>query len=125
MGVSPVQYLVVPRVLATVLMLPCLCILFTVIGMFGAYAVAVPWLGVDPGVFYDRITTLVEPIDVMMGILKAAIFGFLVSLISCKQGFFASGGAKGVGMATTRAVVQSAVAILVANYIVTAWMTDV
>jgi phospholipid/cholesterol/gamma-HCH transport system permease protein len=124
MGVSPIQYLVVPRVLATMLMLPCLCILFTVVGMGGAYAVAVPWLGVDPGIFYERIKTLVEPIDVMMGIFKAGIFGFLVSLISCKQGFFASGGAKGVGMATTRAVVQSAVAILVANYLVTMWLTD-
>jgi phospholipid/cholesterol/gamma-HCH transport system permease protein len=124
MGVSPVQYLVAPRVLATTIMLPMLCMLFTMIGMLGAYLVAVPWLGVDPGIFYDRISVFVEPHDLFVGLLKASIFGFLIALISCKQGFFASGGAKGVGLATTRAVVQSAVAILVANYIVTMWMTD-
>jgi phospholipid/cholesterol/gamma-HCH transport system permease protein len=124
MGVSPVQYLIVPRVIATTIMLPLLCMLFTTIGMVGAYAIAVLWLGVDPGIFYDRIETFVEPRNVSVGLFKAAIFGFLIALISCKQGFFATGGAKGVGLATTRAVVYSAVSILVANYIVTMWMTD-
>ncbi len=124
MGVSPVQYLIVPRVLASVVMLPCLCILFTLVGMTGAYAIAVSWLNVDPGVFVDRVRALVEPKDIFMGLVKSTVFGFLIALISCKQGFFASGGAKGVGLATTRAVVQSAVAILVANYIVTMAMTD-
>jgi phospholipid/cholesterol/gamma-HCH transport system permease protein len=60
-----------------------------------------------------------------MGVVKSAVNGFLIALISCKQGFFASGGAKGVGIATTRAVVQSAVSILIANYIITSIMTDV
>jgi phospholipid/cholesterol/gamma-HCH transport system permease protein len=125
MGVSPVQYLVVPRVVASVLMLPCLCMLFTMVGMAGAYGVAVGWLDVDPGIFWDRVRTFVEPRDLWMGIVKSMTFGFLISIISCKQGFFASGGAKGVGIATTRAVVQSAIAILVANYIITSIMTDV
>lgn len=124
MGVSPVQYLVVPRVVAGVVVLPCLYILFTMIAMLGAYGVAVSWLGVDPGVFMDRARQLVEPRDLYMGIVKSTVFGFLISLISCKQGFFASGGAKGVGLATTRAVVQSAVAILIANYIITSLMTE-
>ncbi|MBK7396236.1 MAG: ABC transporter permease [Myxococcales bacterium] len=125
MGVSPVQYLVVPRVIAAVVMLPCLCVLFTLVGMTGAYAVAVSLLNVDPGVFLERVRTLVEPRDVMMGLVKSGVNGFLIAVISCKQGFYASGGAKGVGLATTRAVVQSAVAILIANYIITMWMTDV
>ena len=125
MGVSPVQYLVVPRVVASVLMLPCLCMLFTMVGMAGAYGVAVGWLDVDPGIFWDRVRTFVEPRDLWMGIVKSMTFGFLISIISCKQGFFATGGAKGVGIATTRAVVQSAIAILVANYMITSIMTDV
>ncbi|GAC1573398.1 MAG: ABC transporter permease [Polyangiales bacterium] len=124
MGVSPVQYLVVPRVVASVLMLPCLCRLFTMVGMVGAYGVAVGWLGVDPGIFMDRVKSLVEPRDLLMGIIKSGVNGFLIALISCNQGFFASGGAKGVGIATTKAVVQSAVAILIANYIITMMMTD-
>jgi phospholipid/cholesterol/gamma-HCH transport system permease protein len=124
MGVSPIQYLVVPRVIAGIVVLPCLCILFTLVAMLGAYGVAVSWLGVDPGIFMDRVRQLVEPRDLYMGIIKSAVNGFLIALISCKHGFFASGGAKGVGLATTRAVVQSAVAILIANYIITSIMTD-
>jgi phospholipid/cholesterol/gamma-HCH transport system permease protein len=62
--------------------------------------------------------------DFQMGMIKAATFGFLISAISCRQGFLASGGARGVGLATTRAVVQSAVAILIANYLITSWMTE-
>jgi phospholipid/cholesterol/gamma-HCH transport system permease protein len=125
MGVSPVQYLVVPRVLASVLAMPFLCTLFTLVGMVGAYAVAVVWLGVDHGIFWDRVMNLMQPRDFEMGLIKSAIFGFLISVISCQQGFFASGGAKGVGIATTRAVVQSSVSILIANYIVTTLLTDV
>ena len=125
MGVSPIQYLVVPRIVASVLMLPCLCMLFTMVGMAGAYGVAVGLLGVDPGIFWDKVRTLVEPRDLWMGIIKSAVNGFLISLISCKQGFFAAGGAKGVGVATTKAVVQSAIAILVANYLITMWLTEV
>lgn len=124
MGVSPIQYLVVPRVIASVLVLPCLCILFTIVAMVGAYGVAVTGLGVDPGVFMDRVRQLVEPRDLWMGLVKSAVFGFIIAIISCKQGFYANGGAKGVGIATTRAVVQSAVAILVANYIITSMMTE-
>ncbi|MFZ5890953.1 MAG: MlaE family ABC transporter permease [Myxococcota bacterium] len=125
MGVSPAQYLLTPRLLAATLMLPLLCVLYTCVGMLGAYVVAVQWLGVDPGVFVNNIEKYLVPKDFWMGEIKAFVFGFLVSAISCAQGFNASGGAKGVGEATTRAVVQSAVAILVANYVLTSWLTDV
>jgi phospholipid/cholesterol/gamma-HCH transport system permease protein len=64
------------------------------------------------------------PHDFWMGEVKSAVFGFLIAALSCNQGFFASGGARGVGLATTRAVVQSSVAILIANYLITSWMTD-
>jgi phospholipid/cholesterol/gamma-HCH transport system permease protein len=123
MGVSPVQYLLSPRIVACVAMLPLLCIIYTCVGMAGSYVVAVKWLSVDPGIFISNIEKYVVPKDFWMGEIKAAVFGFLIANISCAQGFYASGGAKGVGEATTRAVVQSAVAILIANYILTSWMT--
>ena len=119
MAVSPVQYLLSPRLLAAVMMLPLLCILYTCVGMGGAWLVAVQWLGVDPGIFISNIEKYLRPSDFFMGMIKSAVFGFLISAISCTRGFFAAGGARGVGEATTRAVVHSAVSILVANYLLT------
>lgn len=124
MGVSPVQYLLSPRMVASVLMVPLLCILYTTVGMSGAWLVAVEWLSVDPGIFIANIEKYLVLEDFWMGEIKAASFGFLIAAISCRQGFFASGGAKGVGEATTRAVVQSAVALLVMNYMITSWLTS-
>ena len=124
MGVSSVQYLLSPRLLASVLMLPLLAVLYTCVGMAGAWLVAVKWLHVDPGIFIDKVRQYALPKDLWMGELKAAVFGFLVAAICCRQGYFASGGARGVGMATTRAVVQSAVSILIANYVLTSWLTE-
>lgn len=125
MGVSPVQYLLSPRMLAATLMLPLLCVLYTSVGMVGAWIVAVHLLNVDPGIFIANIEKLVVIDDFMMGMIKATVFGFLISTISCHQGFFASGGARGVGVATTKAVVQSAVVSLIANYIITSVLTPV
>jgi phospholipid/cholesterol/gamma-HCH transport system permease protein len=119
MAVSPVQYLLSPRLLAAVLMVPLLCILYSCVGMAGAWLVAVQWLGVDPGIFISNIEKHLLPSDFFMGLIKAAVFGFLISAISCTRGFYASGGARGVGDATTRAVVHSAVSILIANYLLT------
>lgn len=119
MGVSAVQYLLSPRLLAGVVMVPLLCVLYTVVGMCGAYLVAVQVMGGDPGIFVQSVRDTVVPKDLVMGIVKASVFGFIVSAISCRHGFFASGGARGVGLATTRAVVESCVAILIANYILT------
>jgi phospholipid/cholesterol/gamma-HCH transport system permease protein len=124
MGVSPVQYLLSPRLLASVVMVPLLCALYMSVGMAGAYLVAVVWLGGDPGVFAQSIRDIAVPNDLAMGIIKATVFGFLVSAISCRHGFFAKGGAKGVGIATTRAVVETCVAILVVNYVLTQLLID-
>jgi phospholipid/cholesterol/gamma-HCH transport system permease protein len=123
MGVSPVQYLLSPRLVASVVMVPLLCVVYTCVGMAGAWLVAVQWMHVDPGVFIARAKLYAFPSDFFMGEIKAGVFGFLISAISCRQGYFASGGARGVGLATTRAVVQSAVAILIANYILAALLT--
>ena len=124
MGVSPVQYLLSPRLLAAVISVPLLCILYTSVGMAGAWIVAVYGLGVDPGVFLVNMERYLTPADFWMGEIKSVCFGLLIATISCFHGFNASGGARGVGSATTRAVVQTAVAILIANYIITNMLTD-
>jgi len=125
MAVSPVQYLLSPRLLAAFIMQMLLCVLYSCVGMGGAWLIAVETLGVDPGIFLDNIEKGLVPSDFYMGLVKSAVFGFLVCAISCNQGYYASGGAKGVGEATTKAVVQSAVAILVANYVITSLMTNI
>jgi len=125
MGVSPVQYLVVPRVLATTLVLPLLALVFGIAGMLGAWVVAVLWQAIDPGIFVDRIQTFVKWADIRMLIVKSLVFGVIVSTICCKKGFHASGGARGVGEATAKAVVGSIVAIFAADYVLTTLMTDI
>lgn len=124
MGVSPVQYLVSPRLVGSVLMMPLLCVLYTSVGMCGAWFVGVGGLGIDPGIFLNNIETRMEAVDFWMGAIKSLVFGFLIAVISCHQGFNAGGGARGVGQATTRAVVHSAVAILISNYLITSAMMD-
>jgi phospholipid/cholesterol/gamma-HCH transport system permease protein len=124
MGVSPVQYLVVPRVVATTLVMPLLAVCFAVAGQLGAYLVAVVWQGLDPGVFIDKITQFLEVRDLRMMGAKSVVFGFVISVICCQKGFSASGGARGVGDATAKAVVTSIVAIFAFDYLLTTLMTD-
>jgi phospholipid/cholesterol/gamma-HCH transport system permease protein len=124
MGVNPVQYLVVPRVLAATLMMPLLATVFAVAGTAGAYMVAVVWQGLDPGIFFDKIRQFLQFRDLRMMTVKSLSFGFLLSLICCKKGFHAAGGARGVGEATARAVVASIVAIFALDYVITSVMTE-
>jgi phospholipid/cholesterol/gamma-HCH transport system permease protein len=119
MSVNPVQYLVVPRVLAGILMVPVMALLFNLVGLSGAYLVAVYLNGLDGGIFLERVRWFVDRIDLFQLVAKSATFGLAVTLISCRQGFYASGGAAGVGLATNRAVVQSAVTVLVVDYLIT------
>jgi len=125
MGVSPLQYLVAPRVLATTLMMPLLAVCFGVAGQSGAYIVAVVWQGIDPGLFFDKIAQFMEVKDLRMLVVKSLVFGFVVSCICCRKGFQASGGARGVGEATAKAVVASIVAIFAFDYVITTLMTDI
>jgi phospholipid/cholesterol/gamma-HCH transport system permease protein len=125
MGVNPVQFLVVPRVVATIVMLPLLAVCFGLAGMGGAYVVGVYWQNIDPGLFVDKITQFVEMKDIRMLFTKSLVFAVIVSLICCKKGFHASGGARGVGEATAKAVVASIVMIFAADYVVTTLMTDI
>ncbi|MGE0548774.1 MAG: MlaE family ABC transporter permease [Kofleriaceae bacterium] len=116
MAVNPVQYLVLPRVIAAMVVAPILALLFFVIGMGGAYIVAVIFQDVDQGQWVANLRDIVIPIDVIQGMIKSVVFGFLVALIGCYQGFHASGGGRGVGIGTTRAVVLGSVTTLVSDY---------
>ncbi|MBM4291152.1 MAG: ABC transporter permease [Deltaproteobacteria bacterium] len=122
MAVNPIQYLVVPRFLAGVIMVPLLTSLFNLVGMVGCYAVGVRLLHIDEGVFLEKVRWFVEPADIYNGLLKACVFGGILTLVGCYKGFYATGGARGVGLATTEAVVVSSVLILTADYILTALM---
>jgi len=122
MAVNPVQYLVVPRFLAGLIMVPALSVLFTFVGMIGAYFVGVVLLNIDKGVFIGKTKWFVDPDDLTDGLVKAFVFGGILTLVGCYKGFYASGGARGVGIATTQAVVYGSVFILVADYFLTAIM---
>jgi phospholipid/cholesterol/gamma-HCH transport system permease protein len=119
MAVNPVQYLAVPRVLAATLMFPLLTMLFSTVGYLGGYVIGVNVQQIPPGPFLDHTRSMVDVHDIMHGLLKALIFGAVISIIACYRGYSAAGGAKGVGEGTTRAVVTSSIAILILDYVVT------
>lgn len=119
LAVNPIQYLVVPRIIASTLMMPALTMVYNVCGMFGAYIFVVLVKHVDPGIFIYNIRWYTGVGDLSMGLIKALVFGLIVALIGCHQGYHASGGARGVGLATMRAVVISSVAILIVDFVVT------
>lgn len=120
MAVHPVHYLALPRLLASLIMVPLLTVVDVFIGILGGYFVGVVLVGINPGTFMQKMLEMVECQDLFNGLFKALVFGLLLALISCHQGLKAQGGAEGVGLVTTRAVVYSAVAILVGDYILTA-----
>lgn len=117
MAVNPIQFLVLPRLVAGMIMGPVLTLLFFVVSMVGAYIVAVISQGVDQGQFILHVRELVGLRDVLQGLIKAVVFGLLITLIGCYQGYNASGGGRGVGLGTTRAVVIASVMILVSDYL--------
>ena len=122
MSVSPVQYLIMPRVIAGILMLPVLTIVSDFIGIVGGYFVGVGLLKINSGIFMARIIEFVSLGDLVNGLIKSAVFGLILSLVGCYKGFHTSGGAAGVGRATTQSVVISSVSILISDYFLTAVM---
>lgn len=122
MSVNPVQYLIVPRIVAAILMVPILTILADFIGIVGGYFVGVHLLGINSGIFMARIIEFVDMDDITNGLIKSAFFGLILSLIGTYKGFYTTGGAEGVGKATTEAVVYASVSILISDYILTALM---
>lgn len=119
MAINPIQFLVLPRLVAGTIMAPILVLLFFIVGMAGAYLVAVVSLGVDHGQFVHHFRDMMVPTHVIQGLIKGALFGFTVVLIGCFQGYNASGGGRGVGIGTTRAVVVGSVSVLVLDYFMT------
>lgn len=118
MAVNPIQYLLVPRVLAGLIMVPMLVLIFDLLGMAGGYFVAVAVKGLSAGTFVARTQQWLDPEDITEGLIKGAVFGLFVALVACHKGFNASGGAKGVGKATTEAMVASALGIFILDYFV-------
>jgi len=119
LSTDPFKYLVWPRLIAGLLMLPLLVIVADVIGVFGGYVVGIYKLGFGPYQYINNTFEFLETQDVILGLVKAAVFGFLVALMGCYQGYNSKGGAQGVGAATTKAVVSASILILTANYVVT------
>ena len=120
LSTNPFKYLVAPRLLAGLLMVPFLVLVADIIGVFGGYIVGVYKLGFNPATYISRTWEYLKPIDVISGLTKAAVFGFLISLMGCYHGYYSKGGAQGVGTATTNSVVSAAIMILVFNYVITA-----
>jgi phospholipid/cholesterol/gamma-HCH transport system permease protein len=119
MAVSPIQYLVVPRVIAAILMVPCLTMLFNALGYAGGFVMGVYVAGIPIGPYLAHTQEFMDTSDILHGLFKAVVFGLIVAIVTTWRGYAASGGAKGVGEGTTRAVVASSIAILVADYLIT------
>ena len=120
LATNPVKYLVVPRLIAAVLTLPLLTAAGDSIGVFGGYVVATANLGFTGSVYLKNTVDFAKSEDITSGLIKAAVFGFIVALMGCYNGFYSKGGAQGVGRATTDAVVSSCILILAADFILTA-----
>jgi phospholipid/cholesterol/gamma-HCH transport system permease protein len=125
MAVNPIQYLVLPRLIASMVVMPILALLFFVVGMGGAWLVAVVIQDVDQGQWVANVRDIVAPLDVIQGLIKSVFFGFMVALVGCFQGFNASGGGRGVGLGTTRAVVIASVTTLVADFFLSAILIQI
>jgi phospholipid/cholesterol/gamma-HCH transport system permease protein len=119
MAVSPIQYLVVPRIIASIVMFPLLTMIFNVIGYGGGYIMGIYVANIPIGPFLEHTREFMEPADILHGLLKAIVFGAIVSVITTWRGYAATGGARGVGEGTTRGVVMSSIAVLAADYVIT------
>ena len=124
LSVDPIKYLIAPRILATTIALPILTLIADIIGVYGGYLVAVYALDFAGPVYIRNLADFLTNYDVYTGLIKAAVFGFLISVMGCFYGFRSRGGAQGVGAATRTAVVAAAVAVLAANYFMTSLFVE-
>jgi phospholipid/cholesterol/gamma-HCH transport system permease protein len=122
LATNPVKYLIVPRFIAGLIILPALTICSDIIGITGGYVVTVGLFETSSVVYWKRTWDFLETSDIYNGLIKACFFGAAISLISCYKGFYTSGGAEGVGKATTGAVVLSSMTILIADYFLSNWL---
>jgi phospholipid/cholesterol/gamma-HCH transport system permease protein len=118
--VDPYKFLVAPRIISSVITLPLLVLIADIIGIMGGFLVATNVLGFSAVPYIEQSASSFEMVDLISGLVKAAAFGFSISCFGCYNGFFTELGARGVGKATTNAVVSSCIGILVLNYLLTA-----
>jgi len=121
LSTNPYNYLVTPRIFAGILSLPFLVFIGDIIGVLGGYLICTKILDFNPTVYLQNTYNFVEFIDVFSGLVKACVFGFIISFMGCYHGFNAKGGAQGVGLSTTYSVVSSSILILIMNYILTSF----
>ena len=119
-SLNPVRYLVAPRFLALLLMLPCLVVLGNLVGMFGGYVIGITQLGLGSGLYVDTTIEFLTTKDILTGLLKTAVFSMIISMTACYMGLSTDGGAEGVGRSTTRSVVTSFILIIIADAVLTA-----
>lgn len=119
LSTNPHKFLVAPRLIAGLTMLPLLVVVGDIIGVFGGYLISVYKLGFNPALYIKNTWQYMEFLDVFSGVVKAGVFGFIVALMGCYHGYHSRGGAQGVGAATTNAVVSASILILISNYLIT------
>ena len=119
LSTNPIKYLIVPRVLAGILMLPVLVLIGDIIGICGGYLIGIYKLEFNATTYLVNTWTYLNTMDIVSGLTKAAVFGFIITILGCYNGYNSKGGAQGVGAATTNAVVSASILILIFNYILT------
>lgn len=117
--INAFQYLVIPRMLAGIFIVPCLAVFSMIFGLIGGYIICVHVLELSPEDYTSSIRTYVELADIRGGLIKSCVFGLILSWVGTYKGYFTSGGARGVGIATTQAVVLASIMILISNYFLT------
>jgi phospholipid/cholesterol/gamma-HCH transport system permease protein len=122
LATDPVSYLVTPRLLAAMVMLPAVTVLAICIGLFGGLVVGVLILNIPVALYFNTVFTWLEYPHYLSGIAKTMVFGMIIAIVGCHCGFEAGWGAEGVGVATTRSVVTSSILILVSDFFLTAWI---
>jgi phospholipid/cholesterol/gamma-HCH transport system permease protein len=119
MSINPIQFLVIPRMIALALICPLICVIAIFSGMVGGYMVAVPIKGQNGGVFLANLLAFIHLNDIWFGLIKSSVFGLAVGLIACYYGYNVKGGAVGVGKAANATVVQSVLAVAILNWLLT------
>ena len=119
LSTDPHKYLVAPRVIAATLCMPVLALVADIIGIFGGFVVGTQSFGFNAAIYVQRTINFLTIDDVTSGLIKAAVFGFIIAMMGCYNGYYSKGGAQGVGRATTNAVVSASILILAANYLMT------
>lgn len=122
LATKPVKYLIVPRFVSSLVILPSLTVIADIVGIMGGYAIAVWLFDTSPVLYWKRAWDYLELSDIYGGLVKACFFGAAIAIISCYKGFYTRGGAEGVGKATTGAVVISFMTILISDYFLSAWL---